>query len=136
MSFQSTMDDMGDMDGFPRDNALGSFEDLLRLLEDLEPDAPREPLGGMAFKVSPEEYLELFEIGTLSDQGPSNYSCGVVYYKKKRNFINCELTNALAEMITREALQKWNRNKGRSWALVTHSAAPWFKTTTSLLPLI
>jgi Uma2 family endonuclease len=108
MSLQFTMEEMDD---FPRDNALGSFEDLLQLLEDLEPDSPREPLGGMAFRVSPEEYLTLFEMEALSDQGPSDYSCGVVYYKNKTSHINRQLSDALTDWITGEIDQKWAKNK-------------------------
>ncbi|KAK3296732.1 uncharacterized protein B0H64DRAFT_107491 [Chaetomium fimeti] len=99
------------MDRFPRDNALGSFEDLLQQLEELDDDSPREPFGGMAFKASPEQYLELLEMETRRDPGPSDYSCGVVYYKQKTSFIHRHLSVALTNMIAGQIRQKWTRRR-------------------------
>jgi hypothetical protein len=101
MSLHFTMDD------FPRDNALGSFEDLLQHLEDLDHDSPREPLRGMAFKASPAQYLTLLQMETRSDPGPSDYSCGVVNYKNKTTSIHLYLSQGLAELMVRQIAQKW-----------------------------
>ncbi|KAH6840650.1 hypothetical protein B0I37DRAFT_220112 [Chaetomium sp. MPI-CAGE-AT-0009] len=98
------------MDDFPRDNALGRFEDLLQKLKDLDHDSPREPFGGMAFEVSPTQYLEFLEMETRSDPGPFDYSCGVLYYKQKTSFIHRRLSNRLKELIWEEIDRKWTRD--------------------------
>jgi len=79
--------------GGPRDDILadpftpGSFQDLMELLEELDHDSQREPLAGMAFFVSPEEYLTLLQTELPCDVGPSDYGCDIVYFKSKTTFI-------------------------------------------------
>ncbi|EAQ85729.1 predicted protein [Chaetomium globosum CBS 148.51] len=100
------------MDEFPRDNALGSFEDLLQRLEDLDHDSPREPFGGMAFEVSPTQYLTLLQAEPRGDPDTSDYSCGVVVFCLDV-FYACGLDGAskTASALDRSALSMWIRDK-------------------------
>ena len=131
MHFRFTMDE------FPRDNALGSFEDLLQRLEDLNHDSPREPFGGMAFEVSPTQYLTLLQAEPRGDPDTSDYSCGVVYYKKKSTQIHLDLSDLFSDLIMNQTQEKWAGHDALppSLAPVTLEA-PRLGTTRTLLPSI
>ncbi|KAK3346028.1 hypothetical protein B0T25DRAFT_592374 [Lasiosphaeria hispida] len=111
----------------PRDNCLGSFQDLLQLLEDLDENSSREPLAGMAFSVSPAQYLTLLQMEFRGNPGPSDYSCRILYYKKKTTHIHrrlvvvicCDIHYArgvdrakkTAEAPERSAISMWVKDK-------------------------
>jgi len=65
-----------------------SFQDLVELLEELDHNSPREPLAGMAFTVSPAQYLTILQMDLPCDVGPSDYSCNVLFHKSKTSFIH------------------------------------------------
>ena len=79
--------------GGPRDDILadpftpGSFQDLMELLEELDHDSPPGPLAGMAFFVSPAQYLTILQM-ELPCPGPSDYSCSILYYKSRTSWIH------------------------------------------------
>jgi len=66
------------------DDALapGSFQHLMERLEALDHDPPREPLAGIAFFVSPTEYLTILQ-SERPLPSPSDYSCDILYFKSK-----------------------------------------------------
>jgi len=102
--------------GGPRDDILadpftpGSFQDLMELLEELDHDSPREPLAGMAFFVAPEEYLTLLQMELPRDVGPSDYSCGIVYFKSKTTFIHRHTVMFFAWILHRQVTEVWTEN--------------------------
>ncbi|KAK3364334.1 hypothetical protein B0T25DRAFT_61260 [Lasiosphaeria hispida] len=86
---------------------LGSFQDLVRLLKNLNSNSPREPFGGRVFSVSPAQYRTFLKMELRGNPGPSDYSCGVVYYKKKSTYIHRHLSAFLSYLICEEAAKKW-----------------------------
>ncbi|KAK3364368.1 hypothetical protein B0T25DRAFT_587677 [Lasiosphaeria hispida] len=97
----------------PRDNCLGSFQDLLQLLEDLNENSPREPFAGMAFSVSPVQYLTLLQMESRGNPGPSDYSCGIlvvicldIYYAR-----GVDRAKKTAEAPEHSAISMWVKDK-------------------------
>lgn len=105
LATRSDFDADGDFAPAPR-----SFQILLRLLKNLNSSSPREPLGGQAFTVSPAQYRTLLKMELRGNPGPSDYSCGVVYYKKKTTYIHRHLSALLSYLICDEAGQKWTNH--------------------------
>jgi hypothetical protein len=87
-----TDSDCSDGDSSASDGSVAfgprSFDDLLELLEALRRDSPRQPLAGMAFTVSPAQYLTLLQMDLPCDVGPSDYSCNILYYKSTTSVIH------------------------------------------------
>jgi len=102
--------------GDPRDDILadpftpGSFQALMELLEELDHDSPREPFAGMAFFVSPEEYLTLLQMELPRDVGPSDYSCGIVYFKSKTSLIHRCIVLFFTGTLNRQVTELWTEN--------------------------
>ena len=93
------------------DDALapGSFQDLMELLEELDHDSPPEPLAGMAFFVSPAQYLTILQM-ELPCPGPSDYSCNILYYKSRTSWIHRLLVLFLARTFHRHITGSWTKN--------------------------
>ena len=93
------MDD--DEDAHDGHDAFGpsSFQDLVELLEELDHSSPREPLAGMAFTVSPAQYLTILQMDLPCDVGPSDYSCNILYYKSRTSFIHRSLAFFFARVL-------------------------------------
>lgn len=94
------------------DDALapGSFQDLMELLEELDHDSPREPLAGMAFFVSPAQYLTVLQIELPCNIGPSDYSCNILYYKSRTSHIHRSLTLFFIQTLFRQLKGRWMKN--------------------------
>jgi len=88
----------------------GSFEDLVELLEELRHDSPREPLAGMAFTVSPAQYLTLLQMDLPCDVGASDYSCNILYYKSKTSFIHRLLVFFFARVLYDQMMNLSRKN--------------------------
>ncbi|KAK5656010.1 hypothetical protein OQA88_5148 [Cercophora sp. LCS_1] len=87
----------------------GTFQDLLEELDAIDHNSGREPLAGMAFLVSPTEYLTILQ----SDQplpGPFDYSCGILYFKSRTSWIHSVLTRFFARTFQRHIMDVWAKN--------------------------
>ncbi|KAK0655237.1 hypothetical protein B0T16DRAFT_396533 [Cercophora newfieldiana] len=89
--------------------APGSFQDLMELLEELDHDSPREPFAGMAFFVSPAQYLTILQMELPSPPGPSDYSGNILYYKSTTSWIHRSLVLFFARTLNHH-IAGWMKN--------------------------
>lgn len=78
-------------------------------MEELDHGSPREPLAGMAFFVSPTEYLTILQ-SELPLPGPSDYSCNILYFKSKTSWIHSVLARFLAHTFHCHIEDAWMKN--------------------------
>ncbi len=106
--------------------ALGSFQDLMELLEGLDQYSPREPFAGLAFAVSPDQYLTYLQTEVPDNIGPSDYAGGVLYFKSTNSVIHDGISFFFADTLDSQIMDKWMAHPvikqllgGRPWAYST-----------------
>lgn len=72
---------------------------------------PASPLVGMAFSVLPAQYLAFLEMKLPCDVITTDYSCGVLHFKKKKtSLIHNHLTNFFAGVLCGQVSEMWMKN--------------------------